>query len=315
MLAVGIFIAFWVVVALGLFLIASRGGRPRIGRGATRGATRSALLLFVVTTAVFGIALPILMATGNHSNANAQVSGARLTSAERSGRELFGQHCGVCHTLSAANAVGKVGPDLDVLRPDAGTVLRTIQNGCLPNPPSSDSQEICLGQGVMPADVVTGVRAEQVAQFVARVTGASTTISSSGSSASSSAAPTTSTSSASSSSATSTTSTSASSSSAAPSGPAQTINVAAAPSGALKFTTSKLTAKAGKITFVFANKSPLPHNLTIQQGTNGKVLGATPTFTGGSRSFTVTLPAGTYTYFCSVPGHRQAGMLGTLTVT
>ena len=77
---------------------------------------------------------------------------------------------------------------------------------------------------------------------------------------------------------------------------------------------STLSAKAGKITFAFTNKSPLPHNLTIQVGTNGKILGATPTFSGGTRSLTLTLPAGMYTYFCSVPGHRQAGMLGMLMV-
>lgn len=303
MLAVAAFVAFWVIVALALVLIASRAGQGRRVRGVTRAGSRSALILFVVTVAVFGIALPILMLTGNHNNASANVNGLKLTSAQRSGRELFGEHCGVCHTLAAANAIGKVGPNLDQLRPQASIVLHTIQNGCLPNPSSSETQEACLGQGVMPAQVVTGRQAEEVADFVAKVTGASTSTGSS----SSSAAP-------SSSSATSTTS--APSAPSSPSaGPAQTVNVAAAPGGALKFTSSKLTAKAGKITFVFANKSPLPHNLTIQQGTNGKVLGATPTFTNGTRSLTLTLPAGTYTYYCSVPGHRQAGMLGTLTVT
>ena len=48
---------------------------------------------------------------------------------------------------------------------------------------------------------------------------------------------------------------------------------------------------------------------------SNKVLGQTPIFKGGTKTFAVTLTAGTYTYYCSVPGHRQAGMQGTLTVT
>jgi len=96
------------------------------------------------------------------------------------------------------------------------------------------------------------------------------------------------------------------------SGGAQSI--AADPSGQLKFTKSTLTAKAGKVTINFTNSSPLAHNFTIQQGTSGPVLGATPTFTGGTKTLTVTLKPGTYTFYCSVPGHRAAGMQGTLTV-
>jgi uncharacterized cupredoxin-like copper-binding protein len=86
----------------------------------------------------------------------------------------------------------------------------------------------------------------------------------------------------------------------------------AAPEGQLRYTTSHLTAPAGKVTIDFKNMSPLMHNMTIAQGT--KVLGATPTFEGGSKTLTLTLKPGKYVFYCSVPGHRAAGMEGTLTV-
>jgi plastocyanin len=92
------------------------------------------------------------------------------------------------------------------------------------------------------------------------------------------------------------------------------LSIAADPSGALKFTKSTLTAKAGTVTISFTNSSPLAHNLTVQQGTSGAVVGATPTFMGGTKTLTLKLKAGTYTFYCSVPGHRAAGMQGTLTV-
>jgi cytochrome c6 len=169
-LAVGLFVAFWVIVAIGLVLIAGRGGRVRASRGVTRSGSRTAITMFAVTAVVFGIALPVLLLGGNRDNASAQVGGIKLTSGEKAGRELFGEHCGVCHTLAAANAVGKVGPNLDMLRPSASIILHTIENGCLPNAPAS-SNEACLGQGVMPSNVVEGRQAQQVAAFVAKVAG------------------------------------------------------------------------------------------------------------------------------------------------
>jgi len=84
------------------------------------------------------------------------------------------------------------------------------------------------------------------------------------------------------------------------------------PGGQLSFNTTKLSANAGKVTVEMTNMSPTAHNLTIAQGS--KVLGATPTFTGGKKSVTLTLAPGTYAFYCSVPGHRQAGMEGVLTV-
>lgn len=114
-----------------------------------------------------------------------------------------------------------------------------------------------------------------------------------------------------------TTSTSAAGSSggaSASGGASSTVTEAADPSGALKFVKSTLTAKAGTVTIEFTNKSPLAHNFTLQQGTSGPVVGATPTFMGGTKTLAVKLKAGTYTFYCSVPGHRAAGMQGTLTV-
>jgi cytochrome c5 len=171
-LAVAAFVAFWVIVALGLLVLATRGtgtATPHRRDPGRRGSTIN-LGVVVVTAVVFGIALPLLMLTGNHHNASAQVGGIKLNAAEKSGRELFGQHCGVCHTLAAANAVGKVGPNLDVLKPAQSVVLNTINNGCLPNPPKGSNQG-CLGYGVMPAAVVQGEDAQNVAAFVAKVAG------------------------------------------------------------------------------------------------------------------------------------------------
>jgi plastocyanin len=91
-------------------------------------------------------------------------------------------------------------------------------------------------------------------------------------------------------------------------------SIAANPSGTLAYTKKTLTAKAGTVRIVFTNHSPLSHNLTIQKGTNGAILGATPTFQGATKVLSLKLAPGTYTFFCSVPGHRMAGMVGTLTV-
>jgi uncharacterized cupredoxin-like copper-binding protein len=55
--------------------------------------------------------------------------------------------------------------------------------------------------------------------------------------------------------------------------------------------------------------------LTISRGSGGTQIGATPTFSGGSKTLTVTLKPGTYTFFCSVPAHAAAGMTGTFTVS
>src|ERR1700761_8589839 len=132
-----------------------------------RGSVNLVGVIFVGVTLAFGIALPLILLTGNHSQDNKQVHGVKLTAEAQSGRALFGQHCAVCHTLAAANAIGKVGPNLDTIHPVKALELHTIQNGCVPNAPVKTENEACLGQGVMPAQVVTGQDAQDVAAFVA----------------------------------------------------------------------------------------------------------------------------------------------------
>ena len=94
-------------------------------------------------------------------------------------------------------------------------------------------------------------------------------------------------------------------------GAGKTVQVAADPSGALKFVQSSLTAPVGKVTFKFTNESSTPHDFVLEQ--DGQELGKTEVISESSATTEATLEAGEYTYFCSVPGHRQAGMEGTLT--
>lgn len=98
----------------------------------------------------------------------------------------------------------------------------------------------------------------------------------------------------------------------APSAPPGAVALDADPGGVLKYTQSSLSAKAGRVTIAFSNLSPIPHNVTVAKGSS--VLGASPTFQGATKELVLTLSAGSYTYYCTVPGHRDAGMQGTLTV-
>lgn len=94
---------------------------------------------------------------------------------------------------------------------------------------------------------------------------------------------------------------------------ATSLKLAANPTGLLAYNTKQLSAKAGTVSITMTNMSPLEHNVTVAEGS--KVLGATPTFKGGSMTLTLKLKPGKYVFYCSVPGHRQAGMEGTLDVS
>jgi plastocyanin len=94
-------------------------------------------------------------------------------------------------------------------------------------------------------------------------------------------------------------------------GGGETLQLAADPGGALKFDQTSLSASAGNVTIDFTNDSSLPHNVTVQG--NG-VDEAADTIKQSSATLALDLQPGTYTFFCSVDGHRAAGMEGTLVV-
>lgn len=94
---------------------------------------------------------------------------------------------------------------------------------------------------------------------------------------------------------------------------ATTVDVDADPNGSLAFTQKTLTAPAGPVTLKLTNDSPVPHNIAVEG--NGVQSDVSDTIQGGaSAEITVDLPAGSYTYYCNIPGHRAAGMEGTITV-
>jgi plastocyanin len=96
-------------------------------------------------------------------------------------------------------------------------------------------------------------------------------------------------------------------------GSATSLDFEADPSGNLAFTEDKVTSKAGKVTINFTNPAPVPHNVDIEDE-SGENVAETEVTSEDSESTTADLKSGTYTFYCDVPGHRQAGMEGTLTV-
>jgi plastocyanin len=107
--------------------------------------------------------------------------------------------------------------------------------------------------------------------------------------------------------------TSSSSSSGGTAAKGEALSLEANSEGQLKYNKTSLTAKSGAVSIDFTNMASLSHNVTVESS-SGTIEGATPTFQGGSKTLSLNLKPGTYKFFCSVPGHRMAGMEGTLTV-
>lgn len=92
----------------------------------------------------------------------------------------------------------------------------------------------------------------------------------------------------------------------------QTLELSTDPGGSLAYTATELEASAGPVEIVMDNPSPVPHNVAIDGGgvdEKGEIVGE-----GEKSTVTADLEPGEYAFYCSVPGHRQGGMEGTLTV-
>jgi plastocyanin len=94
-------------------------------------------------------------------------------------------------------------------------------------------------------------------------------------------------------------------------GPGGTLQLAASET-ALAFDKTSLTSQPGEVTIDFDNPSALEHNVAIEQ--NGKEIAVSETLAKGKTSVSADLAPGTYTYLCTIPGHAEAGMEGTLVV-
>jgi plastocyanin len=100
----------------------------------------------------------------------------------------------------------------------------------------------------------------------------------------------------------------------APAGAATSLDVTSPSDGGLVFDPDSLEAQPGSLTITYANPSPVPHSLAVEDA-EAMVLGETEVFSAGEQEVTIDdLAPGEYVFFCTVPGHREAGMEGDLTV-
>jgi len=201
------------------------------------------------------------------------------------GKQLFVERCGACHTMARAGTKGTQGPNLDAafrqsLRDGFG---RSTVRGVV-------YEQIRYPNAEMPADLVKGDQVGDVAAYVATSAarpGEDTGLLASAIKPAGSGKP------------------------AVEENGVLQIN--ADPGGQLAYVTDKATASPGEVTFRMENESSIDHDIALKQ--QGRELGKGQVVNqGGVSEFSADVQPGTYEYFCTVQGHEQAGMKGTLTV-
>jgi plastocyanin len=212
------------------------------------------------------------------------------------GKTAFVSKCGSCHTLNRAGTKGIQGPNLDEAFTRSlqdgmkrstveGVVLRQIGQ---PNRRPQLDPQTHKPLIAMPANLVKGSLARDVAAYVASAAakggqdpGRLADIGTKKATASTSAQN-------------------------------GTLNIPTDPSGQLAYKFASATAPAGKLTIDSKNDASIPHDIAIQG--NGVDQKGEVVQNGGTSTISVDLKPGTYTFYCSVPGHREGGMVGKLTV-
>ncbi|HZL48298.1 MAG TPA: plastocyanin/azurin family copper-binding protein [Solirubrobacteraceae bacterium] len=209
------------------------------------------------------------------------------------GKQQFVAKCGSCHTLARAETKGIVGPNFDEAfrRSLAEGIGRSTIEGVVHDQVLEPNKE-----GVMPKGLAGGQTLNDIAAYVAQAVdrpGKDTGLLATAVEAPGAGKPAVE--------------------------KAGKLEIAANPAGQLAYTATKATATPGATTITMANMSGVSHNIAIESGEGGATakgasLGASQFITKGSTSLTVNLKPGAYTFFCQAPGHRAAGMYGTLTV-
>jgi plastocyanin len=203
------------------------------------------------------------------------------------GKQLFVEKCGACHTLARADTTGVSGPNLDEAFGSArrhGLGEGTFE-GVVANQVATP-----LRNSGMPAKLVTGQDAKDVAAYVAAVAGEpgedQGRLAAAG-------AP------------------EVSSKPIAAAG--GKLEIDANPTGALAFASTKAEAAPGTVEILSMNESPIQHNIALKDP-SGKVVEGPVVGTGGTSRLEAQLKPGKYEFVCTVPGHEEGGMKGELTV-
>ncbi len=212
------------------------------------------------------------------------------------GKTLFVEKCAACHALARADAQGVIGPDLDEAWQQAekdgfgrstyeGVVHRQILQ---PNRTAQFDPATGDQLPLMPPKLVQGEDAEDVAAYVASAAAArgedTGRLAEAGQTQSDEVAT----------------------------AEGGTLDIPAAESGALAYQFGSAEAPAGALTINSVNASSIPHNIALEGGgvdEQGEVVQD-----GGTSTVEVDVEPGEYEFYCSVPGHREGGMVGTLTV-
>lgn len=203
------------------------------------------------------------------------------------GKQLFVEKCGACHTLARAGTTGVNGPNLDEAFGPArrdGLGEGTVEGITLAQIGTP------LRNSGMPAKLVTGQDAKDVASYVAAVAGQpgedQGRLAAAG-------AP------------------EVSDKPIAATG--GKLEIDANPTGALAFESTRAQAPPGSIEILSMNEAPIPHNIALKPP-SGEVVEGPVVGTGGTSRLQADLKPGKYEFVCTVPGHEEGGMKGTLTV-